>query len=68
MKMHWSVTPERILEAAEEQMTDTASVGICTECGEDYDGVCEPDAREYRCSACGAHKVYGAEELLLMTA
>ncbi|RDJ34919.1 MAG: hypothetical protein DWQ19_08780 [Crenarchaeota archaeon] len=39
--------------------------GFCTECGEEAYGV-EPDARGYKCEACGAMKVYGIEELLIM--
>jgi hypothetical protein len=41
------------------------AVGKCRACGAKTDGV-EPDARRYRCSACGAHEVYGIEELLVM--
>lgn len=39
--------------------------GFCLACGTEQDGV-EPDARKYKCDACGAHKVYGAEEIALM--
>lgn len=39
--------------------------GFCLACGLDCDGV-EPDARGYRCESCGAPKVYGLEELLMM--
>ena len=39
--------------------------GFCLACGEVAYGV-EPDARKYRCENCGAHKVYGGEELALM--
>jgi len=41
--------------------------GFCIACGNEQSG-CEPDAREYECEACGEHKVYGAEELLIMYA
>jgi hypothetical protein len=41
--------------------------GICIACGADADG-CEPDARKYKCEACGERAVYGAEELLIMLA
>ena len=41
------------------------SAGFCLACGDDCTGV-EPDARKYKCEGCGAHKVYGAEELMLM--
>ena len=41
------------------------NLGWCLACGADQGGV-EPDARKYRCEGCGAHKVYGHEELALM--
>ena len=62
MQIHPSITPERI-EAAIAEDTD---LGFCIACGADAEGV-EPDARRYRCDPCGEHKVYGAEELVIMT-
>lgn len=59
------VSPETILEAARAQMFDTANPGFCTKCGAEADG-CEPDARGYKCEACGARSVFGAEELVIM--
>jgi hypothetical protein len=50
---------ERLTEATE------SMEGFCLACGEEHASV-EPDARKYHCTCCGAHKVYGAEELLLM--
>jgi len=41
------------------------STGYCLACGKSAGGV-EPDARKYECKCCGAAKVYGAEELVLM--
>jgi hypothetical protein len=52
---------EELLEAAEAN----DGTGFCIACGERSEGV-EPDAREYECEACGASKVYGAEELVIM--
>lgn len=57
------VTLERVMEAVEEDN----SLGFCLGCGAEASGV-EPDAREYKCEACGERKVYGAEELLFMLA
>ncbi len=57
------VTLEQIMAAVE---ADDNS-GFCIACGAEAYGV-EPDARQYQCESCGAHQVYGAEELLLMTA
>ena len=56
------VTLDQILDAVE----SGDYIGICLACGDEQEGV-EPDARKYECESCGAHKVYGAEELLMMT-
>ena len=40
--------------------------GFCILCGEPSDDAVEPDAREYRCGACGKPGIYGAEEILHM--
>lgn len=40
-------------------------VGFCTFCGAEKDG-CEPDAEDYECDSCGAHGVYGAEQLIVL--
>ncbi len=48
------------IEAAIEEQN-----GFCIVCGFEQGG-CEPDARKYECEDCGAHSVYGAEELLIM--
>jgi hypothetical protein len=64
MKLHKSLTPEKIMEAAENSMFGTANPGFCVFCGNEQDG-CEPDARKYECENCGEKGVYGAEELLM---
>lgn len=63
MKMHKSITIERIMDAVERQMTTLDNPGFCLACGNEQEG-CEPDARKYECESCGEMKVYGAEELL----
>ena len=65
MKAHKSITTDRICEAIERSMSSLDNPGFCLACGADADG-CEPDARGYECEACGAAKVYGAEECLMM--
>ena len=40
-------------------------LGFCLACG-DASTAAEPDCRKGTCDACGAPKVYGAEELALM--
>ena len=41
-----------------------ANQGFCLACAHEQDGV-EPDAQRCTCEACGAPKVYGAEEITL---
>lgn len=66
-KIHPSLTSSRILEAVQRGMFSLDNPGFCISCGEEIEGV-EPDARRYPCDSCGSSSVYGAEELLLMTA
>lgn len=47
------------------QIADNDMIGFCIECGEPQD-MCEPDARERPCEACGQSTVYGAQEILIM--
>ena len=63
MARKYKLTVDRIVEAAE----SGEDMGFCLACGADAYGV-EPDARQYECDECGAEKVYGAEELLMMVA
>ena len=65
MKMHASVTPERIERAVLRGWESLDNPGICVACGEDADG-CEPDAEKYECECCGERAVYGAEQLLVV--
>jgi len=67
MKMHKSITADRIIEAVERHNMSLDNPGFCIACGVDAEGV-EPDAQEYECEACGEHAVYGAEELLMYIA
>lgn len=66
MRLHESLTTERLTKAAESEMFGIENPGFCAACGEEHDG-CEPDARHYPCEACGRNLVFGAQELLLMT-
>ena len=63
MKMHPSITQERILEAARLSMFDSCYIGFCIACGEEATGV-EPDICNYRCIKCKQNKVFGAESIL----
>lgn len=58
-----TIKPIQISEAAYADLSENYG-GFCVECGDRVYGV-EPDARRYRCEACGANAVYGAEELLM---
>ena len=57
------VSLDQIMQAVEEDDNS----GFCLACGEQAFGV-EPDAERYECESCGAHRVYGAEQLLIMYA
>ena len=65
MKIHRSVTADRVMEAVRDRLSCLDNPGFCIRCGADAEGV-EPDARNYECEICGEPGVYGAEELLLM--
>lgn len=65
MKMHPSITEDRIVEAYQRSMFGTDNPGFCTACGIDVEGV-EPDAEKYECESCGERAVYGAEQLAMM--
>ena len=64
VRVHPKVTDEAIMAAVEGGQTGLDNPGFCIMCGTEAEGV-EPDARRYRCEACGAECVYGAEELML---
>jgi predicted RNA-binding Zn-ribbon protein involved in translation (DUF1610 family) len=66
MKVHKSVTMDRITEMARESMFGTEDNGICISCGADAYGV-EPDAENYTCKSCGEEAVFGGEQLLFLT-
>lgn len=67
IKVHPSVTEDRIIAAVERSHSSLDNPGICVLCGEDAEG-CEPDARRYECESCGERGVYGTEELLMRLA
>ena len=58
-----TIKPIQVTEAEYAELSENYG-GFCVECGEIAYGV-EPDARRYRCEACGANAVFGAEELLI---
>ena len=60
MKMHHTLTTDRIMEACQRYDESLDNPGFCVACGEEAEG-CEPDARGYECESCGERKVYGAQ-------
>ena len=64
MKIHKSITLDRVMAATESGMFSLENPGFCTSCGEDAAG-CEPDACDDTCEYCDEPTVYGAQELLL---
>ena len=67
LKLHPSVTLDRVIASVERRASSLDNPGICVACGDDVEGV-EPDARGYECEHCGGNAVYGDEELLMMLA
>lgn len=67
MRLHPSITAERVLDACERRARSLDNPGFCVACGEDHEG-CEPDARGYYCEFCGEDAVFGAEELIELVA
>ena len=65
--LHQGLTAEVIMGAVQRRMSTLDDPGFCIACGLEHLGI-EPDARRYRCEACGKHGVYGADELLLAIA
>lgn len=63
MKLHPSITEERIIEAIESSYLTLSNPGFCVACGYSQEG-CEPDARSYVCDNCSKPAVFGAEELM----
>ena len=56
-----------LVSTVERRMTTLDNPRFCLACGLENGG-CEPDARRYRCEACGEKQVHGADELLLRIA
>ena len=64
MRLHPSITTDRVLDATKREMFGLDNPGFCIECGSEQEG-CEPDARNYVCECCGKRAVYGAAEILM---
>ncbi len=57
--------PDLTFEEAQAAILDDSMEGICLDCNERTSNV-EPDAEGYTCESCGAPRVYGIEQALLM--
>jgi len=66
MKLHPSITLEKIEDAVRREMYGTDNPGFCVVCGHEQEG-CEPDAQNYECEECGENMVFGAAEILMGT-
>lgn len=64
MKLHPSITADRVMEAVTRYNVTLDNPGFCKACGHEQEG-CEPDARNYECEECGKRAVDGAQELLM---
>jgi hypothetical protein len=67
VKKEYSMAANVLLDRVMEAVQADDNLGFCLACGAEAYEV-EPDARGYKCEACGKPKVYGAQELLFMLA
>lgn len=64
LKLHQTITTERLHDALQRQMFGVDNPGFCIACGNEQEG-CEPDAQGYTCEACGEPEVFGAQEIAM---
>ena len=57
LKIHKSITLDRIMESVKRRNSSLDIPGFCIACGEEAYGV-EPAAREYECECCGGRAVF----------
>lgn len=67
MKLHKSVTIEKVVDAVERNLFTLDNPGFCIACGAEVDS-CDPDAHGDDCDECGQPQVFGADELLMCLA
>ena len=67
MKIKHGPTDSLVFSMTEDEYhaAQDEDTGYCLACGATHFGV-EPDARDYECEECGALKVHGAEEVMIM--
>ena len=64
MKIHKSITQQKLLELCQEREEMLENPGVCIVCGAEH-SECEPDARKRECEECGKMTVYAPEEILM---
>lgn len=64
MRWHKDLTQDRVMDACHRRMVSLDNPGFCIYCASEHHD-CEPDARYYKCEACGRKGVFGAEEILM---
>lgn len=64
MKIHQSVTEDRVVALCMRRLHTVDNPGLCLSCGEEAEG-CEPDAERYTCDSCGQKWVYGSDQILI---
>lgn len=57
--------PAKAITIEQYHQAESDMSGFCLDCGAEAYNV-EPDARGYACESCNAHRVFGAQEMLLM--
>ena len=67
IKIHPSITVDRVMEALERDESYLDNPGFCISCGEDADGY-EPDAEYHECECCGMPSVFGAMQVMFIVA
>ena len=63
MKPHELITKSVLEAAVLRRVSYLDGPGFCKACGCEQGG-CEPEAADYECKSCGAHEVFGAEDIL----
>ena len=66
MKVHPSITPERIADVRHRGWGSHFFPGLCVACGCDVERI-DRNAEKCLCDACGEHAVYSAERLSIMS-
>lgn len=61
---HKSIMMDAVMASCRRRRSTLDDGGFCLGCGQECQGI-EPDARGYKCEACGEKLVFGDEEILM---